>query len=145
MREYCCWSRYQIDPRPLTLLRGGRDERARDGVGGTGSAPWTSRRPCNRGLDRPTLCGDWTVRDVVTHLISMNGAVYRVSASNRVDQLVQLHRGQTTSVPHAQKLLDAFQKMMGKRGLGRLIPPSAMLVKVLVHSQDIRRPWGETV
>jgi uncharacterized protein (TIGR03083 family) len=41
-----------------------------------------------------------------------------------------------------EQLLDRFEKLMGIRGVGRVVPASAMLVEVLVHGQDIRRPLG---
>lgn len=93
--------------------------------------------------DRPSLCGDWKVRDVVAHLISLNQA----GPWGFLQATVSIHwfnsvavRRRASMTPH--QLLDAFETVMGLRGLGRVVPRSAMLVEVLVHSQDIRRPLG---
>jgi uncharacterized protein (TIGR03083 family) len=93
--------------------------------------------------DQPTLCGSWKVRDVVAHLISINEA----GLSGLLQATVSINWFNSTEVKRRasltpEELLDAFEKVMGIRGIGRLAPPSAMLVEVLVHSQDIRRPLG---
>lgn len=93
--------------------------------------------------DKPTLCGSWKVRDVVAHLISMNQA----GLAGFLQATVSINWFNSTGVKRRasqtpEELLDAFEKVMGIRGLGRLVPPSAMLVEVLVHSQDIRRSLG---
>lgn len=93
--------------------------------------------------NRPTLCGDWKIRDVVAHLIAMNqaGVLGFLQAS------VSIHWFNATGVRRRAswtpgELRDTFENVMGLRGLGRAVPPSAMLVEVLVHTQDIRRPLG---
>ena len=93
--------------------------------------------------DRPTLCEGWKVRDVVAHLVSMNEAgltgFLQATVSIHWFNAIQVDR-RTTVAPH--ELVDAFRRTMGLRGLGRVVPPSAMLVEVLVHGQDIRRSLG---
>lgn len=93
--------------------------------------------------DRPTLCGSWKVRDVVAHLISMNeaGPVGFLQATLSINWFNSTEVDRRTSCT-PDELLYAFEQVMGIRGLGRVVPPSAMLVEVLVHSQDIRRPLG---
>lgn len=91
--------------------------------------------------ERPTLCGNWKVRDVVAHLISMNEA----GPLGFLQATASIHWFNSTGVKRRasltpDELLDRFEKVMGLRGLGRVVPPSAMLVEVLVHGQDIRRP-----
>lgn len=93
--------------------------------------------------EQPSLCGDWKVRDVVAHLISMNEAgllgFLRATASiTRFNSTEVVRRASLTP----EELLDAFEKVMGIRGLGRVVPPSAVLVEVFVHGQDIRRALG---
>lgn len=93
--------------------------------------------------DRPTLCGGWKVRDVVAHLISMNEAALLgfLQATVSIDWFNSTEVARRASLTPGD-LLEAFEKVMGLRGLGRVVPPSAMLVEVLAHSQDIRRPLG---
>lgn len=90
--------------------------------------------------DRPSLCGAWKIREVVAHPISMNEArlpgFLQATASIHWFNSTGVRRRSSQS-PH--ELLDAFERTMDIRGLGRVDPPSAMLVEVLVHSQDIRR------
>jgi uncharacterized protein (TIGR03083 family) len=93
--------------------------------------------------DRPTLCDDWRVKDVVAHLISMGEAGLpgllqaTVSMSWFNASAVRRMRSATPA-----QLLAAFPAVMGTRGLGRVVPPSAMLVEVVAHGQDICRPLG---
>ena len=92
---------------------------------------------------RLSLCGTWQVRDVVAHLISMNEA----GVAGLLQATVSIHWFNATGVARrasmtSQELLAAFDRAMGIRGLGRVVPASAMLVEVLAHSQDIRRPLG---
>lgn len=93
--------------------------------------------------ERPSLCGAWKVRDVVAHLISMNEA----GPLGFLQATASIHWFNGTGVARRasltpDELLDAFERSMGIRGLGRVVPPSAMLVEALVHSQDIHRPLG---
>jgi uncharacterized protein (TIGR03083 family) len=93
--------------------------------------------------DRPSLCGSWRVRDVVAHLISMNeaGAVGFLQATLSMDWFNATEvRRRASCAP--EDLLAAFEEVTGIAGLGRIVPRSAMLVEILVHAQDIRRPLG---
>jgi len=93
--------------------------------------------------EHPSLCGDWQVRDVVAHLISMNeaGPIGLLQATASIDWFNATGVARRASLTPKQ-LLHAFEKTMGIRGLGRVVPPSAMLVEVFVQSEDIRRPLG---
>lgn len=91
--------------------------------------------------ERPSLCGDWRIRDVVAHLISMN----RAGPLDFLQATVSIHWFNATGVARRSsltpaQLLTEYEGVMGLRGFGRVIPPSAMLVEWLVHAQDIRRP-----
>jgi uncharacterized protein (TIGR03083 family) len=93
--------------------------------------------------DLPTLCGTWKVRDVVAHLISMNEA----GPVGFLQATLSMSWFNSTAVRRRRlltpdELIGAFERMIGIRGLGRVVPRSAMLVEVLVHAQDIRRPLG---
>lgn len=93
--------------------------------------------------DHPSLCGNWRVRDVVAHLISMN----RAGVIGFLQATASIHWFNATGVRRrVQKtpaeLLAELDTVMGMRGFGRVVPPSAMLVEWLVHSQDIHRALG---
>lgn len=93
--------------------------------------------------DRASLCGDWRVRDVVAHLISMN----RAGVVGFLQATVSIHWFNATGVRRRAakapaELLDELDSVMGMRGFGRVVPPSAMLVEWVVHSQDIHRALG---
>jgi uncharacterized protein (TIGR03083 family) len=93
--------------------------------------------------DRPSLCGGWKIRDVIAHLISMNSA----GLLGFMQATVSIHWFNATEVRRRSsrtpdRLLREFERVMGMRGLGRVVPPPAMLVEWLVHSQDIRRALG---
>jgi uncharacterized protein (TIGR03083 family) len=90
--------------------------------------------------DRPSLCGDWRIRDVVAHLVSMNEAGFL----DFMQATVSIHWFNSAGVRRRSsrtpaQLLDECESVLGMRGFGRVVPPSAMLVEWLVHSQDIRR------
>jgi uncharacterized protein (TIGR03083 family) len=93
--------------------------------------------------DHATLCGAWRVRDVVAHLISMNeaGPLGLLQATASMDWFNATGVRRRGSLGPAD-LLDAFQRSMGIHGLGRVVPAPAMLIEVVAHSQDIRRPLG---
>lgn len=93
--------------------------------------------------DRASLCGNWRVRDVVAHLISMNraGVVGFLQATLSIRWFNATGvRARATKAP--VELLDELDSVMGMRGFGRVVPPSAMLVEWVVHSQDIHRALG---
>ena len=93
-----------------------------------------------------TLCGEWSVEDVVAHLVaaaslnqwqwlrSMLGARFRPDVHNQ--RRLAEHRGQTPA-----ETLDRFRAVIDSTPA----PSShtaAYLGEVVVHAQDIRRPLG---
>lgn len=96
--------------------------------------------------DRPTLCGEWTVSDVVAHLTaaattgrfrwlrSVLGARFDFEEHN--ERQLAAHRGAT-----AAETLERFRAVITST-----VAPSghtaAWLGEVVVHAQDIRRPLG---
>ncbi|PPJ33541.1 hypothetical protein C5E45_04005 [Nocardia nova] len=96
--------------------------------------------------DRPTLCGEWTVSDVVAHLTaaatigrfrwlrSVLGARFDFDKHN--DRRLAEHRGATPA-----ETLARFRAV----ATSTLAPSghtAAWLGEVVVHAQDIRRPLG---
>ncbi|MGY1822939.1 maleylpyruvate isomerase family mycothiol-dependent enzyme [Geodermatophilus sp. SYSU D00079] len=103
------------------------------------------------GLDdeqwqRPTLCGDWVVEDVVAHLTaaasvgtvrwlaSILAARFDPDLHNR--RRLAEHRGRTPS-----ETLDRFRRVVTST-TAPTGHTAAWLGEVVVHAQDIRRPLG---
>jgi uncharacterized protein (TIGR03083 family) len=100
-------------------------------------------------LSHPSLCGGWTVRDVLGHLVvpltislprfgwAMVGARGNFDVAN--DRLAR---------DTARQLGGEVTKVLRERASRRFVPPGGtpafQLADVLVHSQDIRRPLGLT-
>lgn len=95
--------------------------------------------------DRPSLCEEWRVRDVVAHLLydamslpALVGQALLAGSANRFNaRIVDRWRGSDTSA-----LVTAFAQLDGNGPLGRWFP-ALTLADVLVHQQDVRRPLGE--
>jgi len=94
----------------------------------------------------PSMCGDWTVRDVVAHMIATSklsapkfftkfaGSGFSLERLQAKD--IAVERGSSPS-----DALSRFKAQLDSRGR----PPGpidAMLGEVVVHSEDIRRPLG---
>lgn len=96
----------------------------------------------------PSLCGDWTVEDVVAHLTaaastgrlrwiaSVLGARFDFDRHNA--RRLAEHRGATPA-----ETLDRFRAVVTST-TGASGHTAAWLGEVVVHSQDIRRPLGLT-
>lgn len=95
----------------------------------------------------PSLCAGWTVRDVVTHLLSYEelsrlGLVRRLARgafmldrTNAVGLDDNAHRT-------PQQLCDLLDRNLQPRGLTALFGGRIALLDGMVHQQDIRRPLG---
>jgi uncharacterized protein (TIGR03083 family) len=95
---------------------------------------------------RRSLCGRWTVEEVVAHLtaaasigplrwtVSVLGARFDFDLHN--DRRLAEHRGATPS-----ETLERFRRVAG-RTTSTFGPTAAWLGEVVVHAQDIRRPLG---
>jgi uncharacterized protein (TIGR03083 family) len=100
------------------------------------------------GWDTPSLCSDWTVRDVVAHMTAtskLSGPTFFLKFAGSGFSLTRVQmkgigveRGSSQS-----ETLARFKQQIDSRGR----PPGpidAMLGEVIVHSEDIRRPLGLT-
>lgn len=98
--------------------------------------------------DVPSLCGDWTVHDVVAHLVDTArttriGFVVALARArfdfHRLNAVgVQRHRGATPG-----ETLGRLRAVAARRST----PPAPLdsrLVEEVVHGEDIRRPLGLT-
>ncbi len=95
-----------------------------------------------------SLCGDWTVEEVVAHLTagasigrlawirSMAGARFNADLHNR--RRLEEHRGRTPS-----ETLDRYRAIVGST-TAPTGHTAAWLGEVVVHGQDVRRPLGLT-
>lgn len=103
------------------------------------------------GLDaarwvHPSLCGEWTVEEVVAHLTaaaslgplrwirSVLGARFDFEKHNA--RRLAEHRGATPA-----ETLERFRRIIGN-SVSPPGPTAAWLGEVVVHAQDIRRPLG---
>ena len=94
----------------------------------------------------PSLCGDWTVRDVLGHLtatarmtparflMEMAGSGFRFNAMNAKNV-----RRETAGTP-AQGLAEF--RSLESRTTSPPGPTEAMLGEAIIHGEDIRRPVG---
>jgi uncharacterized protein (TIGR03083 family) len=94
----------------------------------------------------PSLCGDWTVRDVLGHmtatarmtparfLMEMAGSGFRFNAMNAKNV-----RRETAGTP-AQGLAEF--RSLESRTTSPPGPTVAMLGEAIIHGEDIRRPVG---
>ena len=120
------------------LWAAAHEERAAlaDDLAGLDEAQWAS----------PSLCGSWTVEQVVAHLTaaasvgrlrwvaSVLGARFDFDLHN--DRRLAEHRGTTPA-----ETLDRFRRVITST-TSAPGPTTAWLGEVVVHAQDVRRPLG---
>ncbi len=106
----------------------------------------TSPRSTRRSGPQRSLCGRWTVEEVVAHLTaaasigplrwiaSVLGARFDFDLHN--DRRLAEHRGATPN-----ETLDRFRRVVAST-TSTFGPTAAWLGEVVVHAQDIRRPLG---
>ncbi|GAB3393296.1 maleylpyruvate isomerase family mycothiol-dependent enzyme [Humibacter soli] len=94
----------------------------------------------------PSLCGEWTVEDVVAHLTasasvgpvrwmgSVIGARFDFDLHN--ERRKDDHLGATPA-----ETFERFRRVIDSR-TSAPVPPAASLGEIVVHSTDIRRPLG---
>jgi uncharacterized protein (TIGR03083 family) len=97
--------------------------------------------------DAPSLCSDWRVRHVVGHLIG--GADVRVGPVfvGMVKSGMNFNRfigreGLTLGAAAPDQLREQFRKTVGVHRTPPGAKPEIMLVDLICHSGDIRRPTG---
>ncbi|OZM80311.1 maleylpyruvate isomerase family mycothiol-dependent enzyme [Pseudonocardia sp. MH-G8] len=97
--------------------------------------------------DAPTLCAQWRVRDVVTHMISYEKLRRRDVARralragfrpSRLNTLGVLERRDEDPAELLARLREHLEPMGLTAGFGGLVA----LLDGLIHHQDIRRPLG---
>jgi uncharacterized protein (TIGR03083 family) len=97
----------------------------------------------------PSLCTEWTVRDVVAHLVGYdrtNGVAFvllfiATGFSVKRTNAVLVHRWQRR--PN-DRLVGALRRGPRAWGVTRLLGHRLALIDSLVHQQDIRRPLGSS-
>lgn len=95
--------------------------------------------------DTDSLCSDWRVRDVVGHMVSethmsvMRLALGMVAAGFRVNRFIAADARRRGSAPVEETLAD-FRAMVTSRAHLPGLSSLAMLVDIIVHQLDIRRP-----
>jgi uncharacterized protein (TIGR03085 family) len=92
------------------------------------------------GPDAPTLCGDWTTRDLAAHLVVREG---RPDTAPGI--LVSFLAGYTEKV-RRQAAQDDWDKLLDKIASGpplyspfKLIDPVANMGEMFIHHEDVRR------
>ncbi|TDZ91777.1 maleylpyruvate isomerase family mycothiol-dependent enzyme [Mycobacteroides salmoniphilum] len=90
----------------------------------------------------PSLCGDWTVRDVAVHLTQAHMGLGRllsaaVRSGFRFNTLIRRAAQDEDMAP--DQVIAALRGMVGSR---RKAPGAFPLLDVIVHAQDIAIPLG---
>lgn len=93
----------------------------------------------------PTLCTEWTVKDVVAHVISYEelewAGLLRRFAKGRVVRANQVGVDEYSTLAPDQ-LVDFLRGHLQPRGLTALFDGMIALVDATIHHQDIRRSLG---
>jgi uncharacterized protein (TIGR03083 family) len=97
----------------------------------------------------PSLCTKWRVRDVVGHLIfgsdmKMGPIFVGMLKSGLNFNRFMARAGLELGAAPPDELLVKFRKTVGLHRTLNGAPPEIMLVDLVCHSQDIRRPTGMT-
>jgi uncharacterized protein (TIGR03085 family) len=93
------------------------------------------------GPNAPTLCGDWTTRDLAAHLVVREG---RLDATAGV--AVPFLAGYTARVQRQVTQTTAWDELLAKIASGpplyspfKLLDPIANLGEMFIHHEDVRR------
>jgi uncharacterized protein (TIGR03085 family) len=96
------------------------------------------------GPNAPTLCGDWTTRDLAAHLVVREG---RLDATAGV--AVPFLAGYTAKVQRQVTQTTAWDELLAKIASGpplyspfKLLDPIANLGEMFIHHEDVRRAQG---
>jgi uncharacterized protein (TIGR03083 family) len=98
--------------------------------------------------EEPSLCGDWTVHDVVAHLVDTARTTRLGFVVGLVRARLDFHRQNARGVESCrgaspQETLERLRQVASRRST----PPAPLdsrLVEEVVHGEDIRRPLGLT-
>lgn len=93
----------------------------------------------------PSLCEDWSVRDVVTHTIGYLGQSRSRLAINMVRTFGDVDQLNATKLPDysgtgPHELIELMRRDVKPSGAGALYGGRVALIECLIHQQDIRRP-----
>jgi uncharacterized protein (TIGR03083 family) len=96
---------------------------------------------------QPSLCSDWTVRDVVVHLVSYDCTNFLAFVLLLIASGFSVNRTNAVLVRHWRRrsdgrLLATFRRGPRAWGTTRLLGHRLALIDSFVHQQDIRRPLG---
>lgn len=123
----------------MNVLDLGRDERLdfADFLAGLSAEQW----------DRPTLCTDWTVRDVVAHIMSYEGMTTAqlvgrfLRGGLMTDRINALGVADLADHP-SERLVAMVREHAYPRGLGAGFGGRIALTDNMIHQQDVRRALG---
>src|SRR5688572_18739180 len=98
--------------------------------------------------EEPSLCGQWTVHDVVAHLVDTARTTRLGFVVGLVRARLDFHRQNARGVERCrgaspQETLERLRQVASRRST----PPAPLdsrLVEEVVHGEDIRRPLGLT-
>jgi len=93
------------------------------------------------GPDAPTLCGDWTTRDLAAHLVVREGrpdATAGVAIPFLAGYTAKVQR-QVTESTDWEKLLDKIASGPPLYSPFKIIDPIANLGEMYIHHEDVRR------
>jgi uncharacterized protein (TIGR03083 family) len=98
--------------------------------------------------EQPSLCGEFTVREVIGHMLSaVEASIWTVirmlpGAGFSMDRVSVDMAKQRVDGRTSQELIADFETHDPRRGLARLIPLKTAFLERVVHHQDMRRPLG---
>lgn len=98
--------------------------------------------------NRPSLCGGWTVREVVAHLIALSEITTGVFLAGIVSHglsLDRLNEARLRRVADACSNAELIERLRA-RVTARMHPPGpvmTLLGEVVVHSEDVHRALGD--
>jgi len=95
----------------------------------------------------PSLCAGWSVRDVVTHMLSYEELNPTGFARRYARGRLRLYRANTIGLDDyaghgPQQLLDLLDRSIRPRGFTTAFGGRIALTDGMIHQQDIRRPLG---
>ena len=95
----------------------------------------------------PSLCGDWTVREVVAHMVSWDALGYRDTVTLLGRNRLSINRANPAGVKayagmSPAALVGLFRAHPRPRGLSAVFGGRIGLTDGLIHHQDIRRALG---
>lgn len=96
--------------------------------------------------DEPSWCVDWTVHDVLAHLVDTAKINRRRFAARMVRARFDFDRANAFGVEHERRVtgrqtLQAFRAVVDRTSTAPA-PLDTRLVEAIVHGEDIRRPLG---